>query len=235
MNCLECRRLTLIDPGDTNPARATHLDGCSGCTSFARQLQQQDEWIREAARIEVPEGFAARILLNQSLQPQSRRPTRRVWLGLAATLLFGLALAPSLLDNLFYKPLENDLLAHIAKHDVLAGHEHREISSPEKIEEVLLAADTAMPGEIGNILYASTCVIDGETMAHLLVANGDEEYVVFVMPQRSVIERAFTREGWSGQFATANNRSYAVLNQNGVGLTTAANTFASQFGRPSSI
>ncbi len=236
MNCLECRRLTLIDPNDQNPARATHLATCSGCSTFADQMLKQDELIREAAHIEVPEGFAARILLNHSLQPAPRRPARRLWLGgLAATLLLGMAMAPALLNNFFYKPFEDDLLAHISKHDVFAGHEHREVSSPGKIEEVLLAANTAMPGEIGNILYASTCVIDGETMAHLLVANGDEEYVVFVMPQRSVIDRAFSREGWSGMLASNNERSYAILNRDGIGLSSAADTFTSQFGKPASI
>lgn len=235
MNCLECRRLTLIDPRDDNPARATHIDGCPACAAFARKMLEQDELIREAARVEVPEGLAARVLLNRSLRSASRRPSPRVWVALAATVLLAVALTPALIDSMFYKPFEQEIVAHMSRHDVLTGFEHQHVSSPQRIEEVLISANTAMPGEIGNILYASTCVVDGETMAHLLVENGDDEFVVFVMPQRTVVERAFTLDDWSGQFVTAGNRSVAVINRNGAGLDRAADRFSEQFGRPLSI
>ena len=197
MNCLECRRLTLINPDDEHPARLAHLESCPQCASFAADLQAQDELIREATTVDLPEGFAARILLNQTLQHQSRRPTRFVWLSLAASLLLAAVFLPSLIQDAFYRPFETELISHVNAHDVLAQHGgHEDVSSAAKIEKVLAASGAGLPADITNVIYASTCVVDGETMAHLLVEYGNNEYVVFLMPERDLDERQFQRAGW---------------------------------------
>jgi hypothetical protein len=231
MNCLETRRLTLINPQDTHPARLAHLRECDTCARFARQLVAQDELIREATQVDLPEGFAARILLNQSLQSTSRRPTRWTWLGLAASFLLAIAFLPALVQDSFYSPFETELVAHVTAHDVFTNNAHDHVTEPAKIRQILASAGTEMPENAGNIVYASTCIIDGEIMAHLLVENDDQQYVVFLMPQSSVAERSFNRANWAGQITRVNNRSIAVLNQTGAGLRLATTAFSEQFAQ----
>lgn len=238
MNCLECRRLTLINPQDDNPARTRHLQECERCARFSEQIMQQDELIREAALVDVPEGFAARILLNQSLQPTSRRPTRWNWLSLAAslflavTLYTGAVLVPGMINETFYRPFENDLVAHTSKHDMFAHVSHEHITDPEKIREVLAVSDTALPGEFGSILDATTCVIDGIEMAHLLMEKDNEQFVVYVIPQQSIVERTFRHSNWAGQLVNVDHRSLAVLNRDGVNLEAASSHFAKVLSTP---
>jgi len=232
MNCLETRRLSLINPQDGHPARLAHLRECDTCARFARQLVAQDELIREATKVELPEGFAARILLNQSLKSVSPRSTRWTWLGLAASFLLAITFLPAVIQDAFYSPFETELIAHVTAHDVLTKDAHDHMTQPAKIRQVLASAGTEMPDNAGNIIYASTCVIDGEVMAHLLVENGDQPYVVFLMPQRSVAERTFNRANWAGQITKINNRSIAVLNQTGTGLHVATTAFSQQFSQP---
>ncbi len=230
MNCLECRRLTLINPQDDNPARKRHLEECDGCGRFARQILKQDDLIREATQIEAPEGFAARILLNQSLQPTSRRPTRWHWLSLAASFLLALAFVPALIDD---APLiEQDLVAHMNKHDMFQGADHVHVSEPEQIEKVLAFSDTALPGDLGGILEATTCVIDGQVMAHLLMQKDNEEFVVFIIPQQSIAARTYSDEKWAGQLVNIDHRSLAVFNHDGSNLRTASSHFAEVFSTP---
>lgn len=232
MNCLECRRLTLINPIDGNPARIQHLETCERCGRFSEQILRQDDLIREATQVEAPDGFAARILLNQALQPTSRRPTRGHWLALAASFLLALAIGPGFINDTFFRPLEDGLVAHMNKHDMLANAAHVHVSEPDKIREVLAAAETAMPGDLGSIVEATTCVINGEVMAHLLMEKDDEHFVVFVIPQQSVIERNFSQDRWIGQIVNVEHGSIAVLNHDGVNLAQASTHFAELFNEP---
>ena len=156
MNCLEFRRKTLIDPGNQTPAMTMHQDTCSTCANFFEQMSRQDELIREAIDIDVPEGFAARILLNQSLQSQSRRPTRWYWLSLAASFLVALMLVPLFTgdDHEHIASVDyhgTEILAHMEAHDVF----HHDSSMPAKamdVQQVLANANTAVPDEIGNVI-----------------------------------------------------------------------------------
>ena len=230
MNCLESRRLTLINPNDENPARLAHNKICASCSSFLDKMLLQDELVREAAKVDTPEGFAARILLNQSFQSASRRPTRVYWLGLAASLFLAVALLPSVVEDLFSRPLETELVAPVDAHDMLGSLVHA--ADPSNIRQVLAAAGTDMPSNFGNILSATTCVVDGEVMAHLLVANGEDQYIVFLIPQSSLKERSFDQDDWAGQIARINNRSIAVLARNGSDLQLATDAFTAQFSQP---
>ena len=234
MNCLEFRRLSLIDPEDEDVGRQLHADGCPECAAFAQDLLRQNELIREATEVEVPDGFAARILLNQSLQLQSRRPTRAVWLSLAASILLAVALIPAIVDQVFYQPFEEELVAHLGYHDVLK-HSGSTPADPAKIAEVLTVANTAMPTSTENIIYASTCVIDGVKMAHLLVKNGDDEYVLMLLPEEHFSARTFQYANWFGKSASVNGRELLVIDRHGLSLDRAAEAFSSQFSEPLGI
>ncbi|MBT4493105.1 MAG: DUF3379 family protein [Gammaproteobacteria bacterium] len=231
MNCLEFRRLTLINPEDTNPARLAHEQECLRCTDFARQLLRQDDLIREASRIDAPEGFAARIILNQSLQAQSRRPTRWYWLGLAASFLLAVALIPNLIDDASYA-FEEGLVAHVSAHNVLSADYHGHVTEMQDVKQVLATANTAMPNEVQNVIYASTCIVDGEVMAHLLVENDDQQYVVFIIPERSIVERPFQHADWSVQTAMLDDRGIAVMSRSGNDVSAAAAALSRQFDTP---
>ena len=231
MNCLEFRRLALINPADTNPACAAHRVTCSACARFADQLITQDELIREATRVDVPEGFAARILLNQSLQQEPRRPTRKYWLSLAASILIAALFLPAILEQAVFQPFESELVAHISKHSVSVDKtdgDHRAHAHHQEMQQVFASLGAELPADTTNIYYASTCVVDGEVMAHLIVASGEQQYVVFLIPERSVA-RSFVRNEWKGQIVQVNDASLAILNRDGSNLDAAAAHFSSQF------
>ena len=235
MNCLEFRRKTLIEPGNQSPAMIMHRDKCPTCAKFAELIARQDEHTKEAFNIDVPEGFAARILLNQSLQSQSRRPTRWYWLSLAASFFVALMLAPLFVgdDAEQVHPYHGtDILAHMEAHDVLHSH-HANPAKAMDVQQVLASANTAMPVEISNVIYAATCVIEGERVAHLLVRNGDSEYVVFLIPESTLIDGPFSNARFNGQLARLNARTMAVFGDAGdTDLSEATENFRRQFALP---
>ncbi len=91
MNCLEFRQLVLVDPYD--PELEVHAESCQQCTKFRADVLDMDSDIEKALAVEVPEGLAARVLLNQSLSDKKKPVT--VWVrysmaaSFAAALIFG--------------------------------------------------------------------------------------------------------------------------------------------------
>lgn len=96
MNCLECRQLILADPDDT--ACTEHLSGCEQCTRFREEIVAMDHDVALAFKVPVPEGLAARVLLNQSLTHR-QKTTTWVRYSLAASFAAALVIAAGLLSQ----------------------------------------------------------------------------------------------------------------------------------------
>ncbi|MCH7744412.1 MAG: DUF3379 family protein, partial [Proteobacteria bacterium] len=84
MNCLEFRQLKLSDPDCISEEASLHRSGCPECARFEREIHELDASVHMALTVAVPEGFAAKVLLNQSLQAHPRRPKRWYWMSMAA-------------------------------------------------------------------------------------------------------------------------------------------------------
>ncbi len=72
MNCIEFRQLKLAGPYSVNNEARQHKSNCRNCRIFEGELQELNDSIDTALTVPVPEGFAVKILLNQSLQPPTR-------------------------------------------------------------------------------------------------------------------------------------------------------------------
>jgi anti-sigma factor RsiW len=192
MNCLEFRRLKLTDPYVTDTHANEHRDQCATCSAFEREILMLDSELRGALAVEVPEGFAAKVLLNQSLQPE-RRPTRRYyWLSLAAS-LFAVAAGYLWLSQPAAQSFEEHMLTHI-EHPAAARdlkHDH--------IQQVLYSVDAETSQLPGKVLYASNCIIDGEMVAHLVVQDDDLQVTLILVPQQSMSGiTSLASDGWQG-------------------------------------
>jgi hypothetical protein len=109
MNCIEFRQLKLAEPHVSNRAADAHKLDCPTCTKFEQGIHQLDESIYSALSVAIPEGLAAKVLVNQSLQSHPRRPMRRYLLGMAASFLlaiFVFQLAP-------VDALEDEIITHM--------------------------------------------------------------------------------------------------------------------------
>lgn len=97
MNCLEFRYLVLTDPYDS--ALDEHAETCQACTRFRSEIHDMDSDAEKALAIEVPDGLAARILLNQSLSAAPRPQTKWVSYGLAASFAAALVIGLTLFNS----------------------------------------------------------------------------------------------------------------------------------------
>jgi Protein of unknown function (DUF3379) len=206
MNCLEFRQLKLADPYTSNKEANLHQSGCSSCAMFEREIHELDDSLRTALTVAVPEGFAAKVLLNQSLQSHPRRPTRWYWLSLAASFFFAVALFQfSPADT-----LDDEIVAHM-DNEVHQVHGKSGDISESAVRAVLLAVGGDIDHPLGTVTYASKCLMDDMLVAHFVVKDGEDTYTLILIPEEINDDLPFLTERWRGMVTPHPTGSLAVI------------------------
>lgn len=203
MNCLEFRQLKLSDPYCISEEADLHQSGCSNCSRFEREIRGLDDSIRSALTVAVPEGFAAKVLLNQSLQSHPRRPKRWYWLSLAASFLLAVILYQFLPGT-----LEEDIFSHMEYEQV---HDLPGDISEEEVRKVLYAVRGDVDSTLGKVTFASICFVNNQLAAHFVVEDGDERYTLMIIPEEIDHQLPFQNDRWRGLIIPHATGSLAII------------------------
>ncbi len=223
MQCLEFRQLKLTDPYVNDLDANEHRDVCTACRAFEREIQNLDATTKETLSVDVPEGFAAKIL-NQALQPQPRRPTRRYWSSMAAS-FFALAVGSIAYLQLSHAPIEVSVLEHIEHEQVITDRK----LEPAHIQQVMYSVDAETSALPGEIVYASNCIIDGELVAHFVVRDEDQELTLLLIPHNATTGSIAIQTGdWHSIIQPHATGSMAILTRSELANIEGA---AAQYGR----
>lgn len=208
MNCIEFRNARFADPYDKREALIEHRTTCVACRRFERDLHVLDGNLREAFKVAVPEGIAARVLLNQSLQTEPRRPTRWYWLSMAASFLIAAFLGIQATNTV---AIDAELVAHIETEAQAVHSKHGAVSEP-RVRQVLNSIDVDGNSNFGKVIFASTCILDGELIAHFVIEEAGQQYTVMLIPSSRVDEEmAFGTHRWRGLISPHKLGSIAVV------------------------
>ena len=225
MNCLEFRQLKLSDPNAYSEQANKHKSDCSTCASFEREIQALDESLRTALTVAIPEGFAAKVLLNQSLQSHPRRPMRWYWMSMAASFfmaVFVFQMTPA--DS-----LDDDIVKHL-DHEAHQVHgKSGDISSAE-VRTVLYAIGGDIDDSLGKVTYASKCYMNEQLVAHFVVENGGEPYTLIVIPTKTKRELSFHSDRWRGVIMPHSTGSLAIITSAQEGSTRGLSRIAKHYG-----
>ena len=212
MNCLDFRRFRLSDPYSTDAENLSHRVECEACRGFENEVRKLDKQINKALTVEVPEGLAARILLNQSLQSKPRKPTRWYWLSMAAS--FFLAAGFIFYWTTVTEPVERALVQHLEWEQPIVQSMMMPVQQPQ-IRQVLNSVNLESTTALENVVFASTCIIDGELVAHLVLEDENHQFTLVLLPQKLIdVDKAlqFDDEHWRGVISPdQSGKSLAVL------------------------
>jgi hypothetical protein len=86
MNCFEFRRLILASPREKTRGQEEHMAQCNSCANLAREMENFESQLEEAALVPVPDALAERVLRRH----QVRRPSQYQSWALAASLVAAL-------------------------------------------------------------------------------------------------------------------------------------------------
>lgn len=212
MNCLEFRQLKLSDPYIQDTSADAHRDTCHACEQFEAEIEQLDQNVSAALKVVIPEGFAAKILLNQSLQDSPRRPTRRFWLSSMAASFFAMILVASIYNSrneqaTTHAQLSQSIIEHMPHENELVLGLHNRIDDAE-IQSVLASVNLTTHEDLGNVVYATTCKLEGQLVAHLVIERDGTQFTMIVAP--------FNELETSKTFDTAQWRGFVTPRQQGI-------------------
>jgi hypothetical protein len=188
MNCIDFRRVILVNPRQISEDARAHAAECVACReTLERQLEADDRLFSEL-QVPVPDGLADRVLVSRGMRPA---PKRWVW-AMAATLVLAAGVAWFARDFLSKDPLGREAIAHVA-------HEPQSFTDVHAVGADFLRAVLAEQGvqavqTLGQVTYARICPMDGRTARHIVVRTLEGPVTFFLMPddpnrrQRSVTQ-----------------------------------------------
>lgn len=201
MNCLDFRRIRLSDPYATDSELLKHRSDCAACRAFEGEIRSLDRKIAKAFTVEVPEGLAARILLNHSLKSRSRLPTRLQWLAMAASVVLAIGVAVYWVAG--RERPEQKLVQHLQMEQRGIDSILMPIHEPQ-LRQVLNSVNLDIVKSIGEVQFASTCVIDGRLVAHLVIKDARNRYTLLLAPTSlGPLNLEFDRDEWHGVIAAS--------------------------------
>jgi len=188
MNCLDFRRLVLVDPrGLSEDARAHALE-CVACRETLEKQREADDRLFDAMQVPVPDGLADRILVGRDHRPARRR---FAW-AIAATLF--LTAGVGLIGRRYFAPdpLGAEAIDHVA-------HEPQAFTIVHAVGNDYLPSILAESGlkaalALGQVTYTMMCPMDGRRARHLVIRTAEGPVTLFLMPddpntrRRSVTE-----------------------------------------------
>ena len=181
MNCLSARRIISTDAKDKSAKLAQHLIECESCSAFyERQLKFNSKLI-EAVEVDVPEGLAARILVEHKLRQKRQFDKRFRWTAMAASITLVLAL--SLVSSLHSPPSLAGVIVDHVKEEAAMLNEPGTVSLVE-LNQLLKPHGVRADARIGQATHAGNCLIQDKLSAHVVFVGKNAPVTLVIVPEK---------------------------------------------------
>lgn len=186
MDDLEFRRTIYADPSCKDKEIQSAAEGDTAKQAFWDELKQLDNDMQQAAKIEVPEGLADRLILRQSISSHAQQKRRtRIHLALAASFAFVFGVVFTMLQQP-HSPMDlgKHALAHVY-HDGFYAMAKNDDVSLQQVNAKLAELGASLSADVGKILFATFCHFDGIRSLHMVMQGEHGKITVFVVPNNN--------------------------------------------------
>jgi len=217
MDCTTVRERIEADPAHLDNDSALHLADCAACAAYAERVRNAEWLIHEALRFDV-------AALKQSAAPKPAARwtivySQRVWGGIAATLVVGLALwfGNFVGPSVDHSQLVAEVEAHWYEEPQSWARTDVQVSPASLAEVVSGSAEIDING-LGLLSYAMTCFVRGEWVPHLVMQGERGPVMLLLLPHERVsgpVPLELPEEGLSGVIIPLGEGSIAVMGEAG--------------------
>lgn len=219
MNCEEYKEAIAADPSATF-AGADHAAACESCSAFTAEMQALDAKIAGALAISTPELVMPELppieddnVVNMPFESKRAVPT---WIAIAAgfalTAIVGVQFVSNQADN--GQSLADEILAHI-DHEPGALRETAIPVGEARFSRVVNSEIGTMDRQVGLITYAQSCVINGNSIPHLVLQGENGPITLLLMPDEMIdMAKTFMGEGVNGVIIPHGDGSIAIIGEN---------------------
>ena len=218
MNCKDYKEAIAADPSQQFDG-ASHAAACESCSTYRDEILALDQRIAAALDIALPKLAVPELPpigeddANVVNLPFGRgRLHTSAWVGLAASVLFATVLGIQFFTgDVVYESLADEIVAHL-DHEPGSRRVTDKAVSERKLARVV--EDDVAEMDIGLITYASSCVINGNSIPHLVI-QGERGPVTLLLLPDEMIDSAVLLDGVgiTGVILPVGNGSVAIIGE----------------------
>lgn len=211
MTCFEFRQTILANPREKTPMQEQHMTRCAKCAALAREVEDFDARIHEAAMVAVPEALADRVLLRHKV----REPAGFGGFGfgawaLAASLVIVLGAVVQLYradsgdaERVATSAAAGEGHAAIAAISYVLDHEPQLLQDnvsgdPAVMRTALARLGLSLPSSGLTVRYLGKCPVPGGTGEHVVLRGAFGQVTLILVPDQylgprvTVVDRQLT-------------------------------------------
>ena len=217
MDELEFRRTIYADPkcNDERVKQAAAED--SKKQDFWNEMKQLNSKMQLASKVAVPEGFADKLILRQSMQHHARSKVRtRIQLALAASIAFVFGVSFTMWQMQDQIDLGEHALAHVYHEGNHALGAQEDISL-QQVNAKLARYGGQLNESVGQVLYANFCDFKGVRSLHLVMQGAQDKVTVFIVPHQKgqKLNSQFGDNKMTGQSLDFSKASLVIVGERG--------------------
>ena len=181
MNCLSVRRIIATGITDKSSEFTEHVASCPACKSFYEKQLKFNSAIKKAVEVDVPEGLAARIMVEHQLNQKKEESKKKYsWSAMAASIMLVFAVAT--VTTLQSPPaIAGVILEHV--HDEMWILEDKGHVTIESINQLLKPHGVRADENIGYATHAGNCIIQDKLGVHIVFAGENAPVTLILFPE----------------------------------------------------
>jgi len=192
MNCEQYREAIAADPSEAFDGGAAHASACVSCAEFRTEMQALDRRIAAALLLDVPE-LSLPELPHITDEEEARvvsfpfhMRSAPAWLAIAASFALVAVIATQYFSGgATYPSLGDEILAHL-DHEPQSLRLNSESVSERRLDKVVRSKVANVEDGLGLITYARSCVINGNTIPHLVIQGKHGPVTLLLMPNEMI-------------------------------------------------
>ena len=212
MTCDRAMEAMAAEPSSTDVM--DHVAECASCRAFHQDMLELDARIAKALTIPVPP------IKMPELEPldtgkvavlPTRRMTTPAWIAVAATIAIVAVFGFRMQDALVSQSLADEIVAHL-EHEPYAFSNTDTAVSDDRLTRIVPASVATLDHSAGLITYAQSCIINGETVPHLVIQGERGPVTILLMPNQKVSKaQNISGESINGVILPVGSGSIAIV------------------------
>ncbi|MGR5144498.1 DUF3379 domain-containing protein [Photobacterium sp. DNB23_23_1] len=232
MDDLEFRRRLLADPFDNSQDLAEARNESIANRKLSDELQQLDNKLEQAMKVDVPDDLADRILFHQSGQPSSNSFKPRTLVAMAASVAFVFGLFIGQYNQGVSASNPQLEIAQIAMEHVKAEAPFidgiDESVTLSQVNAKLTPFGSTFNDIPGHVYYVNHCGFGNKNALHMVMDTPQGKVTVFVVPEQSPDITPFNDQSMKGVVVPVRNASLIVVGENGQDVSPVATTLRNE-------
>lgn len=219
------RHMATATPNDKSDEFLSRYEASEGAQKLVNEAKSFDQLLKGSLDIDIPEGLADKILLEQSFALENDKAKNSRWhIAIAASVAFIIGLSLPMLGNFYQSPSDIGTIAlqHVRQEYFLTAKVNEQATLKNVNAKLARYGATAKSGAtegagLGNVFFVNYCSFEGTSALHMILQGEKGRVTVFVVPDDAGFKSAseFSNQHFKGITEQIGNANVVIVGERG--------------------